>query len=235
LFFFVLIVAILGLGIWYSIKYKKPLLNLAFLCVTFIYLGYSSFAYIPIRATAGTDLDNSHPDNAFTLYGYLNRIQYGENPLLFGQYFDAKPVDQSEGNIIYRKGKTNYENAGKKTNYVYDHTTFLPRMYSAEGTDPQFYHQWLQIPEGQAPEFSDNMKWLFSWQIYQMYVRYFMWNFVGRYNDIDGQQNMVNPDGNWTGGIFNSVNLPKSVSEHKKYRARAFSQAPLIHLCITCR
>lgn len=234
LFFFVLIIAILAAGIWYSTKYKKPLLNLAFLCVTFIYLGYSSFAYIPIRATAGTDLDNSHPDNAFTLYGYLNRIQYGENPLLFGQYFDAKPVDQSEGNIIYRKGKTQYENAGKKTNYVYDHTTFLPRMYSAEGTDPQFYHQWLQIPQGQAPEFSDNMKWLFSWQIYQMYVRYFMWNFVGRYNDIDGQQNMLAPDGNWTGGIGNSANLPKSVSEHKTIPGQGFqpgtTYTPLFYL-----
>jgi len=233
-FFFALLAAILACGIYFSIKYNKPLLNLAFLCVTFIYLGYSSFAYIPIRATAGTDLDNSHPDNAFTLYGYLNRIQYGENPLLFGQYFDAKPVDQSEGSIIYRKGKTSYENAGRKTNYVYDHTTFLPRMYSAEGTDPQFYHQWLQIPEGQAPDFSDNMKWMFSWQMYQMYVRYFMWNFVGRYNDADGQQNMLASDGNWTGGVGNSTNLPKSVSQHQKIPGQGFqpgtTYTPLYYL-----
>ena len=210
--FFIILFGGLIFGIWYSIKHKKPLLNLAFLCVAFIYFGYSSFAYIPIRASAGTDLDNSHPDNAFTLYGYLNRIQYGEPPLLYGQYFDAKVVDQTEGNTIYRKGKTKYENAGRKTNYVYDHTTFLPRMYSAEGQDPQFYRQWLQMTDQQAPTFTDNMKWMFSWQIYQMYIRYFLWNFVGRYNDEDGQQNMRGIDGNWTTGIANGAkHLPKSV------------------------
>jgi hypothetical protein len=215
---FLLIVAILVGGIWYSIKYQKPLMNLAFLCVAFIYFGYSSFAYIPIRATANPDLDNSHPDNAFTLYGYLNRIQYGENPLLFGQYFDAKVIDQTEGSTLYRKGEKTYENAGKKTNYVYDHTTFLPRMYSSEGQDPQFYHQWLQIPDGQAPTFSDNMKWLFSWQIYQMYARYFLWNFVGRYSDADGQQSTTSIDGNWTSGILDGgKHLPKSVVNSTTY------------------
>jgi len=111
---FLLIALILVAGIWYSVKYRKPLMNLIFLCVTFVYFGYSSFAYIPIRATANPDLDNSHPDNAFTLYGYLNRIQYGENPLLFGQYFDAKVIDQTEGSTLYRKGEKTYENAGKK-------------------------------------------------------------------------------------------------------------------------
>ncbi len=215
-FFFLIIVAALVAGIWYSTKYQKPLLNLAFLCVAFVYFGYSSFAYIPIRATANPDLNNSHPDNAFILYGYLNRVQYGENPLLYGQYFDAKVVDQTEGSTIYRKGKTTYENAGKKQNYVYDHTTIFPRMYSSEGQDPQFYRQWLQMGDTEPPTFADNMKWMFSWQIYQMYVRYFMWNFVGRYNDQDGQQTMGGfhgyADGDWTTGIFDGAkHLPKSV------------------------
>jgi len=210
--FFFIIIAILVAGIWYGNKLQKPLMTLAFVCVAFVYFGYSSFAYIPIRATADTNLDNSHPDNAFTLYGYLNRIQYGENPLLFGQYFDAKITDQTEGSTLYRKGPTRYEVSGKKENYVYDHTTFLPRMYSSDGQDPQFYHEWLQIPEGQAPTFADNMKWMFSWQIYQMYVRYFLWNFVGRYNDADGQQSMTAVDGNWTTGIFDGGrHLPKSI------------------------
>ncbi len=217
-FFFFIILAILVAGLYFSVKYKKPLINLAFLCVTFVYLGYSSFAYIPIRATAGTNLDNSHPDNAFVLYGYLNRIQYGENPLLFGQYFDAKVTDQTDGNTLYRKGKTKYEVSGKKPIYTYDHTTFLPRMYSNDGQDPQFYHEWLQIPDGQAPTFTDNLKWMFSWQIYQMYVRYFLWNYVGRYSDADGQQSMTAIDGNWTSGIFDSgKHLPKSVVNAPTY------------------
>ena len=211
-FFFLLLIGALAGGIYLTIKFKKPLINLALLCTAFIYFGYSSFTYIPVRAAAGTNLDNSHPDNAFVLYGYLNRIQYGENPLLFGQYFDAKVVDQTEGNIIYRKGETKYENAGKKTNYVYNHTTFLPRMYSGEGQDPQFYREWLQMGSDEAPNFTYNMKWLFSWQIYQMYVRYFLWNYVGRYSDGDGQQNMTAIDGNWTSGLFDwNRPLPKTI------------------------
>ena len=227
-FFFLIIVAILVGGIWYSIKYNKPLLNLALLCVAFVYFGYSSFAYIPIRATANPDLNNSHPDNAFTLYGYLNRIQYGENPLLFGQYFDAKVIDQKEGNQLYRKGKTKYEDAGKKQNYVYDHTTILPRMYSSEGQDPQFYRQWLQMTDSQVPDFSDNMRWMFSWQIYQMYVRYFLWNFVGRYNDADGQQSSSAIDGNWTSGYFDgSKPLPKAMVDRKEGTVNGTTYTPL--------
>ena len=223
--FFFILLALLAGGIWFTIKYKKPLLNLALLCVAFIYFGYSSFAYIPIRAAASPDLDNSHPDNAFILYGYLNRIQYGENPLVFGQYFDAKPkVDdngstiQIEGSTIYRKGKTKYESAGRRTNYVYDHTTFFPRMYSNDGQDPQFYREWLQMSNDQAPTFTDNLKWFASWQVYQMYIRYFLWNYVGRYNDQDGQQNMAGIDGNWTSGILDGTrHLPKSVVNGTTY------------------
>ena len=221
--FLLLLTGLLAGGIWYSIRYKKPLLNLALLCVTFIYFGYSSFVYIPIRASANTDLNNSHPDNAFTLYGYLNRVQYGETPLLTGPYFDAKIVDEKENGNIYRKGKSQYEKAGKKVDYIYDHTTFLPRIWSTE-SDPyyaqnlQFYKQWLQMGDGQAPSFSDNLKWLFSFQIYQMYARYFLWNFVGRYNEMDGQQSTVSLNGNWTSGVFDgSKQLPKSITGGTNY------------------
>jgi len=223
LFFFLLLFGALAWGIWRSIRLKKPMLNLALLCVAFIYFGYGSFAYIPIRAAAGTDLNNSHPDNAFTLYGYLNRIQYGETPLLSGPYFDAKIIDEKENGTIYQKGKDRYEKAGKKLDYVYDHTTLLPRMWSTE-SDPyyaqnvQFYKQWLQLADGQAPTFSDNLKWLFSWQVYQMYARYFLWNFVGRYNDMDGQTSMTDINGNWTSGIFDGgKHLPQSVIHGTSY------------------
>ncbi len=221
--FLLLLTGILAGGIWYSIRSKKPMLNLAFLCLAFIFFGYSSFVYIPIRATANTDLNNSHPDNAFTLYGYVNMIQYGQTPLLSGPYFDAKIVDEKEAGTIYQKGKTAYEKAGKKIEYVYDHNTFFPRMWSTE-SDPyyaqnaQFYKQWLQLGDGQAPTFADNIKWLFSWQIYQMYARYFLWNFVGRYNEMDGQQSTAGVNGNWTSGIFDGgKHLPKSVTEGTGY------------------
>jgi MFS family permease len=212
IFFFLILIAFIVGGIFYSIRYKKPMLNLAFLCVAVIYFGYSSFAYIPIRAIAGTNLDNSHPDNAFTLNSYLNREQYGETPLLYGPYYDAKAIGQTAGANIYRKGKTEYEVSGQKQNVEYDHNTILPRIYSSEGSDPQFYKQWLQIPDGTAPNFVDNLKWMFSWQMYQMYWRYFLWNFAGRYNDMEGMSDMWGVDGNWTTGFFDGgKHLPKSI------------------------
>jgi len=224
-FFFLLLIGLLIVGIRYSIRSRKPVLNLALLCVAFIYFGYSSFVYIPIRAIANPNLDNTHADNAFTLNSYLNRTQYGETPLLYGPYFDAKPIDQTEGATLYRKGKTQYEVSGKKQNVVYDHTTIFPRIWSQEGDDPQFYRQWLQLNQNDVPTFGDDLKWFFSWQTYQMYIRYFMWNFAGRVNDQDGQQQTLSPfsfhgyvDGDWTTGIFDGFkHLPKSVTHSTTY------------------
>ena len=223
IFFFLLIVSAIVGGIIYSIRRKKPALNLALVCLAFIYFGYGSFAYIPIRATANTNLNNSHPDNAFTLNGYLNRVQYGDTPLLYGPYFDAKVIDQSEGSALYRKGRNRYEVAGKRPNYVFDHNTLIPRMHSTEGDadyaqNVQFYKQWLQLADGQKPTFIDNMRWMLSWQMGQMYWRYFLWNFVGRYNDVDGQTSTVSIDGNWTSGLFDGGrHLPKSVTGSNTY------------------
>lgn len=222
IFFFLLLISLLVGGIVYSIRNKKPVLNLAFLCVAFVYFGYSSFVYIPIRAAANTNLDNSHPDNAFTLNGYLNRIQYGETPLLTGPYFDAQIIDQTEGATLYRKGDKKYEVSGKKQNYVYDHTTVFPRMYSTEGQDPQFYREWLRMGQDQKPDFVDNLKFFVSWQSYMMYFRYFMWNFAGRVNDGDGQQQMGGfkgyVDGDWTTGILDGgKHLPKAVMNSRTH------------------
>ncbi|MGZ3821407.1 MAG: DUF2723 domain-containing protein, partial [Mucilaginibacter sp.] len=208
--------------IWYSIRKNKPALNLALLCVAFIYFGYGSFAYIPIRATANTDLNNSHPDNAFTMYGYLNRIQYPSAPLLSGPYFDAKVTDQHDGSVIYQKGDKRYEQAGHTLVNTYDHTTILPRIHSSDLQDPQFYRPWLQMGDSDVPNFGDNLKFMFSWQMYQMYGRYFLWNFAGRYNYNDGQQQMGGfhgyVDGDWTTGIFDRFkHLPKSVINGNTY------------------
>jgi hypothetical protein len=222
LVFFVLLVGVLVAGIRYSIRKGKPALHLAFLCITFIYFGYSSFVYIPIRAAANTDLNNSHPDNAFTLYGYLNRIQYPQMPLLSGPYFDAKVTDQVNGAPIYQRGGGKYIVAGHQLVDTYDHTTILPRIHSQEPGDPAFYRQWLQLPDSASPTFADNMKYMFSWQIYQMYARYFLWNFAGRYNNEDGQYQMGGfhgyADGDWTTGIFDETkHLPKSLLHDNSY------------------
>jgi hypothetical protein len=216
-FLLLLVSALIG-GIVYSVRKNKPALNLVFLGLAFMYLGYGSFAMIPIRAHAGTNLNNSHPDNAFKLQSYLNREQYIAPPLVYGPYFDSHAIEQKEGATIYRKGKTQYEVVGKKQSLVYDRNTILPRIFSSDGQDPQFYKQWLQLGEGQSPVFADNLKFMFSWQIYQMYVRYFLWNFVGRYNDQDGQTSTVDLNGNWTSGWFDSgKHLPKFITESNTY------------------
>ncbi len=220
LMFAVLLAAALAAAIVYSIRNKKPVLNLIFLCITFIYLGDSAFIYIPIRAAANTNLNNYHADNAFSLYSYLNRIQYISPPLLYGQYFDAKITDVKEGSTVYRKGKTQYENAGKSQDYVYDHNTLLPRMYSNDSQDPQFYRQWLGMGAGQAPTFGDNLRWMFSWQVYQMYWRYFLWNFAGRYSqdDFEGQTESNGIKGNWTSGLFDQGrHIPPSILHDTNY------------------
>jgi hypothetical protein len=227
IFFFVILIGAIVYGIIYSIRKGMPKLNLAFICVAFIYLGYSSFAYIPIRATADPNLNNTDPNNAFSLLSYLNRDQYGDRPLLYGQYFDSKQADisgeeaaalKNNGSPIYRKGKTQYEVASTKYSIPYERNTLLPRIYDQEGDHPQFYRDWLQMREGEQAGMVQNIKFLFSWQIYQMYVRYFLWNYVGRYNDMDGQSNSASIDGNWTTGLFDSgKHLPKSILENKNY------------------
>ncbi|MCJ8209317.1 DUF2723 domain-containing protein [Mucilaginibacter sp. RS28] len=208
----------LAYGIFYSIRKRKYALNVALICTVFIYFGYSSFTMIPIRAHAGTNLNNYHPDNAFKLTEYLSRIQYVAPPLLYGQYFDGKMIDQKEGPTLYRKGDKKYEVIGKRQDLVYDHNTILPRIFSNDPNDVSFYRQWLNLGKDQSPTFGDNLNYLFSWQIYQMYFRYFFWNFSGRYNDADGQTSTFGINGNWTTGwLDHHRQLPKSVLNSYTY------------------
>ncbi len=209
-----------------KVRRHRYTLNMVFICALFILLGYSSFVMIIIRAKAGTNLNNSDPEDAFALNSYLNRDQYGETPLLYGQYFDAKPVDQTEGATIYRRGKTQYEAAGKKVNTVYDRNTIFPRTFSDKAGHPQFYRGWLEMGENDSPGFAQNLAFFFSWQVNQMYTRYFLWNFVGRTNEMDGQNDSNGIDGNWISGWNFKKALPYSVTQSKSYN-RLFA-LPLI-------
>ena len=218
--FALLIIAGLVYGILYSIRKIKPILNLALICVVFILLGYSSYSMIVIRAKADPTLNNNDPDNVFSLLSYLSREQYGDRPLLYGQYFDAQRVDYKEKGNIYRKGEKQYEVAGKKYDYVYDRNTLLPRMYSDEQQHVGFYREWMKLSESESPNFIHNLGFLFSYQTGFMYARYFFWNFVGRQNDDQGHGN--NTSGNWISGIKpldalhlgSQENLPPSIKEN---------------------
>ncbi len=221
----ILVAAIVLAGLEYLVKIreKRRILNMALISIVFIILGYGSFAMIVIRAKADTTLNNSDPDNAFALLSYVNREQYGDRPLLYGQYFDSKPIDSKEGDVIYRKGKDKYEKAGRKFSRVYDRNTLLPRMYSDDPQHVAYYRDWMGMTETQSPTFLDNIGFLISYQTSFMYTRYFAWNFIGRQNDVQGHGNFT--DGNWLTGIKfidnmllgGQYDLPKSQLENNAY------------------
>lgn len=224
---FIIAVAVLAtLEYIVKIRQKRYLLNIILISTLFILFGYSSFVMLVIRAKAGTNLNNSDPEDAFTLNSYLNRDQYGDTPLLYGQFYDAKATDQTEGAPIYRRGKTQYEIAGHKLNTVYDHNTIFPRMFKNDKPDAvQFYKDWMQIGD-QTPSFIHNIGFFLSWQVNQMYTRYFLWNFVGRTNEMDGQNSSTGIDGNWITGFNVHKALPYSVTKSNSYN-RLFA-LPLI-------
>jgi hypothetical protein len=223
---FVAAIAILALLEYVlKVREKRAALNRVFICAAFILFGYSSFVMIIIRAKAGTNLNNSDPQDAFALNSYLNRDQYGDTPLLYGEYFDSQATDQTEGANIYRRGEKNYEIAGKKLNTIYDRNTLFPRMFSQKPGHPDFYRMWSQLSADEHPTMATNIGFFSSWQVTQMYTRYFLWNFVGRANEMDGQT-AQGADGSWLSGFNFGKELPSTVTQSKAYNRLYF--LPLI-------
>ncbi|MGF1922870.1 MAG: glycosyltransferase family 117 protein, partial [Bacteroidia bacterium] len=220
LVFALLVITALTLGIRYSIKHQKRILNLALLSTVLVIFGYGSFAMIVIRAQAKPNLNNSDPDNAFSFLSYLNREQYGDRPLLFGQNYNSVPKYEEDGSrplsketgTIYRKGATKYEVAGKKTEQVFgendgfpdsirrlQHKVFFPRMYSDDARHVDYYKDMMNLSETDFPGFGKNFGFFLKYQTGLMYMRYFMWNFAGRQNDDQGQGSVY--EGQWLSGI----------------------------------
>jgi hypothetical protein len=199
---FLLIIAAVVWGIRWSIKKGKVVLNTAILCFVAILIGYSSYTIIPIRAKADPNINMYANDNIFNLLSYLNREQYGETPILTGQFFTAQLVDQKEGAMQYRRGEDKYIETSKKIIPVWDKTQsgFFPRMWSNQPNHVSFYRDWASLPAGnKKPTLAQNIGFFLSYQVGHMYIRYFMWNFAGRQNDIQGNGNIT--DGNWISGI----------------------------------
>jgi hypothetical protein len=209
-----------------KVRERRAALNRVLVCAVFILFGYSSFVMIIIRAKAGTNLNNSDPQDAFALNSYLNRDQYGDTPLMYGEFFDSKPIDQKEGANIYRRGEKTYEIAGKKLNTIYDRNTLFPRMFSQKPNHPQFYREWSHLGPEENPTMATNLGFFGSWQINQMYTRYFLWNFVGRANEMDGQMSNSDVDGSWISGLNFKKVLPASVTQSNAYNRLFF--LPLI-------
>ncbi|MCL6101417.1 MAG: DUF2723 domain-containing protein, partial [Bacteroidetes bacterium] len=231
-------------GIIYTHRHKKIIANTVLLCLSVIVIGYSSYAMTVIRSTANPPMDQNNPDNVFSLLSYLNRDQYGSRPLGYGQYYNA-PLDSKEpylqGSPTYIKKNGHYEIAEYKQipNYDDRFCTLFPRMYSSDPEHVQEYKNWAGIkgtpiqttnrqgePETlMKPTFGENLQFFFTYQIGYMYLRYFMWNFSGRQNDIQGQGGILN--GNWITG-FNFLDsirlgdqdhLPPTLAENRAKNA----------------
>ncbi len=225
IFYVILLSAAIISGIIYTHKYKKVVANTIIMSLTVILIGYSSFTMIVIRSLADTPMNENKPDNVFALLSYLNREQYGDRPLLYGQYFNAPIVSQNT-KYTYTQKNGKYERI-PTTNpeYIYqsDYNTIFPRIYSHQSSHESGYKSWLNITDSKKKPnfFSDNLAFFFVYQLNHMYIRYFMWNFAGRQNDYQGHGGILK--GNWISGIpflddirlGNQSNLPNSMKNNK--------------------
>jgi hypothetical protein len=202
-FFFILLAVLLFVGKRIAKKKNLYYLYLGLWCFTFMLVGYSTYLTTMIRSSADPGVDMYNVDNPNTLVGYLGREQYGDFPLVKGQVFTAKPIEYKETSTKYTKGKDSYIAIGKDVKPVFaesDQMVF-PRIWdgSNEQGHADFYRDWLGIDPEEKPTMRDNINWFITYQNNWMYFRYFMWNFAGKQNDIQGFGNVR--DGNWISGI----------------------------------
>ena len=202
--------------------------NTALLCMLMLMIGYSTYALIVIRSSANPPMDQNSPEDIFTLGDYLGRDQYGQRPLFYGQAYTSQVALEVEGNIckpVMSKGKPVYQRKEKasadekdsyfvvrtKDEYKYAQNMLFPRMYDAGHASA--YESWMggvsgtEVPYDRCgepmmikvPSQFENIRFFLSYQCNFMYWRYFMWNFAGRQNDIQGNGELEH--GNWITGI----------------------------------
>jgi len=234
---------------FYFIKNKinYQWLNTITMMAVVMLIGYATFGIIMIRASAKPTMDQNAPDNVFALKSYLNREQYGDRPLFYGEVFNAVPQYEYVGNGMYQtkttKGAAIYQKivktsenqkdkyivVGNKQDPVFINAfnTLFPRMYSRVASHVSEYKSWSNM-KGKTinyqlgdqnrteviPTFIDNLKFFFNYQLNYMYFRYFMWNFSGRQNDIQGQGEI--DKGNWITG-FKFIDGPMRSGENQYY------------------
>ncbi|MCL1934481.1 MAG: DUF2723 domain-containing protein [Candidatus Azobacteroides sp.] len=256
----ILLLAILSAGLFIYKKVNPVSLNSILIALFVILIGYSSFALIMIRSASNPPMDQNSPEDIFTLRSYLSREQYGETPLIYGPTYvsetkteNGEVVTEDEGPVWAQiakhdpSEKDRYFVATRKERPVFisELNTLFPRMYSREANHIQGYKNWANIkgervrvstPGGSRvfikPTFIENLRFFFNYQVNFMYWRYFMWNFSGRQNDIQGNGGIAN--GNWITGIkFLDAfrlgpqdDLPDSIVKNKGYNR--FYMLPLL-------
>ena len=207
-FFMLLLLGLCFWGLFRTMKQGKVFANTVLLCFTMIVIGFSLFTIVIIRSSAKTPTNEYQPDNPFTLVRYLGREQYGSNPLVYGQYFDA-PYDIEETKYWAPMGEEyiHAEGPGDVT-YMPEGKMLFPRMWSSDSRHISFYKSYMgngghvvRGAEHKKPTFFQNLAFFFDYQMNWMYWRYFMWNFAGRQNDVHSPSPGDPFIGNWESGI----------------------------------
>ena len=228
----IILVVAFYFGLNYTRKKKKVLANTLILSVLFIMIGFSSWIMLPIRANANTTINENDPSSARELLAYYNREQYGDANVFYDTYYSNtysrevdkdKPLRDDKPKYEKRNGKYEIVNKYKDVlpNPSNRHKGFIPRMTNP--ASEEMYKAIAGIPENSTrrPTFGENVKFMINYQFGYMYGRYFMWNFSGRQNDVQGQLDKYN--GNWLSGIKfidearlgPQNNLPSDVTENK--------------------
>ena len=187
--------------------------RLPIVCLLMLLVGYSTYAVIYIRSAANPPLDENSPDYIFALRSYLGREQYGETPLLYGPAYTSRPAYEEKGEYLIPKMETGdpvyqpsprpreqrYVVVRNRNQYLYQDNMWFPRMHSDKHA--QAYEQWMGgvKKKENLPTMAENIRFLFSYQVQFMYWRYFLWNFVGRQNNIQGHGEVEH--GNWITGF----------------------------------
>ena len=217
-------------------RVKQRIVKLSLACLLMMLIGYSSYGVIFIRANAQTPMCENAPDNIFSLGSYLNREQYGKTPLFYGPAYCSE-IDrvaegeylvprQKEGQAVYRpmadSTKQEYEVVRHDIDYLYKNNMYFPRMHSSRHA--KAYEDWMGGVEKKngVPTTAENLRFFLSYQVNFMYWRYFLWNFVGRQNNIQGHGEVEH--GNWITGFrwiddwllgCDTSKLPSDLKENK--------------------
>jgi len=234
--YLILLAGLISGGLIYSHRKNLPKLNLSILCLTFMLIGYTSYVATIVRASANVPINQGNPETTFSLLNYLNREQYGTRPILYGANFNSVVTGYKERDTWISRGDQ-YLKSKLNPEVEYDKNTieFFPRMHSSDPTHVESYKKQfgfngrkIKITDEDGnptsvsiPTFQENLSFFLRYQIGTMYLRYFMWNFAGRQNDIQGNGGLLN--GNWQSGIpfidryFSGpqTNLPKELKENK--------------------
>ncbi|OAD45572.1 glycosyltransferase family 117 protein [Polaribacter atrinae] len=228
----IILVVLFYLGLNYTRKKNKIHTNTLILSVLFIMIGFSSWMMLPIRANANTTINENNPSSARELLAYYDREQYGDANVFYDTYYSNNYDREQDAKNPYKDDKPKYEKIngryeivnnykGVVPNWSDKHKGFIPRMVNP--ASEKMYKSIAGIPQNskRRPTFAENVKFMMSYQFGYMYGRYFMWNFVGRQNDIQGNLDIFN--GNWISGINaldemrlgSQKNLPSQVLENK--------------------